>query len=243
MAEPDYKRAFDQGDFRGYFRWSQKLTSSLGGELYHACHEDELKTILDKGKLVLQSEWALKLPKHGKCSAPGTWVGLNYFHEGNYYGPFLLSFPLEVLNGRNFMVFRRQSSKRKRHFFVQYEARIPVYSFGKKLWRVVKPASYFDAEDGKLEKKDDAIYDIVITQPITLEQVSIRAVDHPKCISGDCTKMKIAQSRKRLAKIAVEEFRDWLSDNKEYKKLYRRFNVLYGNKIELFDPEMENFDI
>ncbi|MCK5602773.1 hypothetical protein KAR91_12910 [Candidatus Pacearchaeota archaeon] len=243
MAGLDYKRAFEQGDFRGYFRWSQKLTSRLGDQLYHACHEDELKTILDEGELGLQSKWSLKLPNHGKCSAPGTWVGLNYFNNGNYYGPFLLSFPLKVLNGRNFMVFRRQSGDRKRYFFVQYEARIPVYSFEKNLWRVVRPGSYFNNDDGKLAKKPGAIYDIVITQPMTLEHVSIKAVGHPKCISGKCTGTRIVQSRKRLAKIAVGEFRYWLSDNEEYKKLYKRFSILDGEKIELFDPEWIGFDI
>jgi hypothetical protein len=76
MSEPEYRRAFEQDDFRGYFKWTRKLTSRLGGSLYHACHKQALTNILENGELGLRSKWSLKLPKYGEWSAPGTWVGL-----------------------------------------------------------------------------------------------------------------------------------------------------------------------
>ncbi len=238
MAEPDYKRPFEQGDFRGYFKWTQKLTDQLGGGLYHACHEKGLRSILEEGELGLRSKWSLRLPKHGAWSAPGTWVGLNYFHNGNYYGPFLLRFPLRAINDRHFMVFRRQGDDRNRYFFVQYEARIPVFSFGKQVWRNVTPAAYFRNGNGEdLAMKPGAIYDIVITQPIGLKGVSIDAVDHPWCIAKICNGMNLNRSRRRLADVAEDEFYCWLSENEEYRRLFRRFSVLNERHVKLFDPD------
>jgi hypothetical protein len=238
MSEPNYKRAFEQGDFRGYFKWTRKLTSRLGGSLYHACHKQGLTNILENGELGLRSKWSLKLPKYGEWSAPGAWVGLNYFQNGNYYGPFLLEFPLRVLNDRHFMVFRRTGSDRNRYFFIQYEAQIPVYSFGKNKWRTVNPSAYFQNTNGEeLAMKPGAVYDIVITHPVALDRVSIDAVDHPWCISGNCNGMSLSRSRKRLANVAVDQCYFWLSASKDYRKLVKRFRVLDGEKIELFKPK------
>lgn len=121
---PEYQRPFEQSDFRGYFEWTPELTSKLSGiNLHHACHEDELKKFLKHNCLTLKSNWSLKLPEHGECKIPGVWTGLNYYNDGNKYGPLLIIFPLTVLNNCNFMVFRRKDAdSRKRYFFVQYEA-------------------------------------------------------------------------------------------------------------------------
>ena len=234
--QEDYKRPFEQEDFRGYFRWSTKLTSSLGGNLYHACHKDQLEAILYDGELGLYSKWALKLPKHGLWEAPGVWTGLNYFNSGNYYGPFLITFPLSVLNGRHFMVFRRKGG-RYRFFFVQYEARIPIYSFGKDLWRNVNPRHYFYKARSGLSLKPGAIYDIVLTQVTDLDDVTIEATDHPWCMYQKCQGMDKEDGSKVLRTIARDEFYYWLSQDKEYKKLFRRFSVLDGAKVTLSDPK------
>ena len=72
MSEPDYKRPFDQEDFRGYIKWTQKFTQQYAGDhLYHACHEEELRQILDEGELGLRSQWSMQLPNHGLWHAPG----------------------------------------------------------------------------------------------------------------------------------------------------------------------------
>ena len=236
IALPDYKRPFERSDFRGYFRWSAALTRKLGGRLYHACHPDELEITLETEELGLRSEWSLKLPKHGLWNAPGTWVGLNYFVRGNQYGPCLIEFPLSVLNGRHFMVFRR-TSDRKRYFFVQYEARLPIYSFGKKLWRNVNAASYF-TKNGKtrLQKTAGAIYDIVITHPLSLAEVTIKGVNHPSCISKKCTGSNALKSKAAVDKLAVKDWRAWMADSDEYNRFIGRFPSAVGSKVKLFDP-------
>ena len=111
MNKPDYQRAFNAEDFRGYFTWDKQLTTMLGSFLYHACHKDEINKVLKTDELALRSEWSLIHPEFGEWSSPGVWCGLNYFNQGNYYGPFLISFPLTVLDGRTFMVFRRTGEK------------------------------------------------------------------------------------------------------------------------------------
>jgi hypothetical protein len=81
--DPDYKRPFCTEDFRGYFKWTNSFTKMLSGNLYHACHLDELTDILKDECLDLRSKWSLKLPAHGLYSVPGSWTGLNYFNRGN----------------------------------------------------------------------------------------------------------------------------------------------------------------
>jgi len=202
MTQPGYRRPFEQSDFRGYFRWPSTLTRQIGGPLYHACHRDELKIILADGKLRLRSKYSLILPKHGLWSARCAWVGLNYFRDGNYYGPFLIALPLSVLNGRQFMVFRRKDGNRWRYFFVQYEAHIPIYRFGNNLWRKVDPYSYFMESDDTVDLKPGGIYDITITEPAEIDEARIEAVDHPLCISGKCNGIDRLMNRKMLRRIA-----------------------------------------
>jgi hypothetical protein len=200
--------------------------------LYHACHKDELETILAAGELDLRSTWSLRLPKHGLWKAPGVWTGLNYFGSGNQYGPFLLEFPISVLNGKNFMVFRRTSG-RERYFFVQYEARIPIYSFGKKLWRRVDPNHYFT------NAKQGAIWDIVLTHPIAIENVVIRPVEHPKCIPKKCSGKSRPANLRTLQAIIANEFQDFLACSTEYQEFSQRYPDASGLQIKLPYPDGE----
>ena len=128
-----------------------------------------LHPILKKDELGLRGSWSLHLPQHGLWKAPGVWTGLNYYVNGNHYGPFVLEFPLSILNGKHFMVFRRTTG-RQRHFFVQYEAHIPIYSFGTTLWRSVNPFHYFE------NAGVGAIWDIILTEPIPIDDASINPV-------------------------------------------------------------------
>lgn len=202
MTEPDYKRRFDVSDFRGHFKWTKKMTKDLGGSLYHACHKNELLKILKKDSLVLRSHWSLKLPTHGVCKVPGVWTGLNYFVHGNHYGPFLIKFPLSALNGKSFIAFRRKG-ERHRYFFVEYEARIPIYSFKGDSWRRVNSKVYFDSSTNGLHLKDGAIYDVVLTTEIPLKKMQVEPVHHPKCISGKCSGVSKREARKMIEKIAL----------------------------------------
>lgn len=238
--QPDYKRAFEQDDFKGYFVWTSEFTEKLNcNYLYHACHEEELRDYLESNKLELRSKWSLMLPEHGECKVPGVWTGLNYYTRGNQYGPLLISFPLSVLNGRNFMVFRRNNPEdRRRYFFVQYEARIPVYSYNEQQWKSVKPENYFSLRnDDTLWMKESAIYDIVLTRPLSLRKSELCAVTHPRCISGKCSGLSDTAGKRILKEIAKNEFSNWLLESKEYKRILKQFSILDGIKFELFDPE------
>ncbi len=204
--------------------------------LYHACHADELREILEDGELGLRSEWALELPEHGTWSAPGSWTGLNYFHQGNRYGPLLLSFPLNVLNRRNFMVFRRVSD-RSRYFFIQYEARIPIYSFKKKLWRNVKPQSYFLHRKNSLSMAPGAIYEIVVTEPIGLDGITIKGVKHSSCISRKCGGLKASESRRIAQSIALERLHSWMKLSGRYEEFLEAFPDVVGESVDLDLPD------
>lgn len=237
LIEPPYQRPFEQADFRGYFTWTARLTKDLGGSLYHACHEDELSEALDDDLLQLRSEWKIKLPMHGLWKAPGIWTGLNYFHNGNYYGPFLIELPLAHLNNRRFMAFRRTGGGRYRVFFVQYEARIPIYSFGKKTWREVRPEAYFDknGKDG-ITLKPRAIYDILLTDPLPLAHASISGTTHVRCISGKCKGMSRQETSAIITRIARRRFKAFLRDSDQYRQFIRRYPDLEGQEITL--PEV-----
>jgi hypothetical protein len=227
--EPDYQRPFETTDFRGYFTWDRKLSNKHGGRLYHACHPAELGTILDEEKLNLRSKWSLVLPEHGHWDAPGVWTGLNLYRNGNHYGPFLLEFPLHVLHGKRFMVFRR-SRERKRYFFVQYEAQIPIYSFEGNPWRRIDPyKGYFKKEDSR------AIWDIVLTQPLSIRDVVIRAVEHPSCIPRKCGGSTRSQNLEALRTVAKDQFVDWLKQHEDYEEFLARFQCARGMKVKLPD--------
>ncbi|NGZ07875.1 MAG: hypothetical protein CV088_00585 [Nitrospira sp. LK70] len=225
-TEPDYKRPFDTDDFRGYFTWDSSTTKAAGSRLYHACHQDELEEVLSRGELILRSTWSLNLPEHGLWESPGVWAGLNYYTNGNRYGPFVIEFPLEVLNGKRFMAFRRTGG-RKRFFFVQYEAQIPIYSFESKIWRTVNPKHYFtDTGIG-------AIWDIVLTQPILIGSAVVTGVEHPSCISGKCNGSSARANRKSLRSLAKEKLTELLVSNNEYASFLKRFDVAEGMEITL----------
>lgn len=234
-TEADYKRPFSPKDFRGYFTWSKKFSDTLSVDLYHACHEEELLTILNDNQLPLRSEWSIRLPEHGICKVPGVWTGLNKFVNGNYYGPFLLKFPVRVLIGRKFMAFRREVEERNRYFFVQYEAQIPIFSFKGKVWRRVDPRSYFNEhEEGAYSCVSTCIYDIVLTESIPFNKsISVRGVSHPKCISGKCKTMTHSKARKRMVAIAGTEFERRLDEKGVLKKMRERFPDLEDEVIKI----------
>lgn len=232
---PDYKRPFAAEDFRGYFVWSEEVTELVGRKLYHACHLEEIKEYLAEGFLGLRSDWSLVHPLHGKWTTAGVWVGLNHFSRGNYYGPFLMEWPLSALEGKQFMVFRRMGEDRRRYFFVQYEARIPIYNFISKdkenLWREVGVESYF----GK--GADKAIWDIVLTQPIPLDGMKVTPFDHPKCISRKCSGMSRDAARKHLKELVKVEFKKWLLESPKYARFLKQFPTAPGLTITLPDPD------
>ncbi|MGO8690144.1 MAG: hypothetical protein ACLQLG_10955 [Thermoguttaceae bacterium] len=190
-----------------------------------------METILEDRELGLRSKWSLQLPQHGLWSVPGVWTGLNYYSDGNRYGPFVIEFPLSVLSGRQFMVFRRTSG-RHRYFFVQYETLIPIYSFEEKLWRSVQPSYYFD------NAGVGAIWDIVLTQPIPIDDITISPVDHPSCIPQKCRGTTQSTNRRALRAVAETEFVKLLKESSDYRQFSARFPFAEGLTIAL--PELES---
>ncbi len=237
MTLPNYKRPFDPGDFRGYFKWTKVLTKKLKGNfLYHACHREDLTEILDKNELTLRSSWSIKLPEHGLCKVPGVWSDLNYYVNGNHYGPFLIQFPLSVLDGKQFMAFRRGGQyERNRYFFVQYEAMIPIYSFKGNVWRRVNSEVYFDSGgDKNLQLKNRAIYDIILTIPVSLAKaISMYGVKHSNCIPNKCEGTSVLKSRKIMRRIAKKDFKNKIYEVGIIEDLIEKYPDIEGETIKV----------
>ncbi len=223
---PAYKRPFEQKDFRGYFTWTDRLSDRLGGSVYHACHWDELDTILDEDELGLRSTWEILLPGHGSAwTADGVWCGLNNFGAlGNYYGPCLLSFPIAVLRGRHFMVFRRNDG-RDRVFFVQHESPLPVFSFRDKSGliskRFVNPGGYFDETAGEYFLKRGTIYDLILTQPLPLDECEVHGTNHPHCIPSKCARSDPPTSRASVHRVGLKQARRIIRRSPKIQKLLK----------------------
>lgn len=237
MTLPDYERPFEPADFRGYFKWTKILSKKLkGNHLYHACHRKELQEIIDKNELTLRSSWSIKLPEHGLRAVPGVWCGLNYFFKGNHYGCFLIQFSLSVLEGKQFIAFRRGGqSKRNRYFFVQYEAMIPIYSFKGDVWRRVNPEVYFQKnKDETLRLKDRAIYEVVLTSRVSLdESVSISGVNHEKCIPVKCNGSSKGHSRKVVRQIAKKMLKKDIFDMGLIKNIIKKYPDIKGETLTI----------
>ncbi|SRR6266705_2479318 len=204
---PDYKRAFTQADYRGYLLLKD-CNGTGWGKLFHACHLHEFERILRAGALPLRSRWELIHPEAGEWNGPCLWCGLNFFQgdDGNRYGPILFEFPLEVLEGQRLLVFRRVS-ERYRYFFIQYREEIPPLRRGGKVWHPLKQSAYFDTVDGGYGLKGSAIYDVVLTGEIPLdEHVRITAVHHSRCIStpGTCGNIPSHRTHKAILEIAEQ---------------------------------------
>ena len=237
MKSPDYQRPFEPKDFRGYFKWTKVMSKKLKNNfLYHACHKDELEDIINGNELTLRSSWSIKLPEHGFCEIPGVWSGLNYFVNGNFYGPFVIKFPLSVLEGKQFIAFLRGArAERNRYFFVQYDAMIPIYSFKGNIWRRVNSDVYFDEDDGKtLQLKPGAIYDIVLTSTVPFSAaMSLSGEKHNKCIPGKCDGLSVVRSRKIMRRIAKGILKKNIIDLGVIKNFINKYPDIEGETIEI----------
>jgi hypothetical protein len=175
-------------EFAGHFRWDTRLSARLGGLLYHGCHESDLANALAENALPLRSDWAVELPEFGNWTAEGVWAGLNaYFGLWNYFGPCLVTLPVNVLNGHQFLVFRRPSSDRRSVYtFVQHDSPLPVYLGSKEVWREVCPDEFFQLAEAGLKHRSDDGYRVVLTTSLPLKGASIQGVPHPQCEYEGC---------------------------------------------------------
>ncbi|REK69426.1 hypothetical protein [Paenibacillus paeoniae] len=238
---PDYKRPFEQKDYRGHFIWTKQLCKKLGvNSFYHACHQEELEEILNTGELNLRSKWGIELPI-GSWQAPGVWVGLNDYYN-NHYGPFRIKFRLEELIGKSFIAFRRSGDK-SRYFFVQYEAQIPIFikNGSQQMLNKITPKSYFEELDGVYCLKTDAVYDIILTNPISIHRAVIEPVTHQnKCIPQKCLGQTTkVQARRTLIEIAKNELNDRIRESVFIERFIKQFPDMEGRKAEIELPELD----
>jgi hypothetical protein len=175
-------------EFAGHFCWDARLSELLGGRLYHGCHEKELATALAAGMLPLRSDWAVELPEFGTWTAKGVWAGLNdYFGRWNHFGPCLVTLPIKVLDGRQFLVFRRPSSDRRSVYtFVQHDSPLPDFLGTKEAWREVCLDKLFQVAGAGLKPRGDDGYRVVLTTPLPLTDATFRGVTHPPCAYEGC---------------------------------------------------------
>ncbi|GAG39225.1 unnamed protein product, partial [marine sediment metagenome] len=88
-------------------------------------------------------------------------------------------------------------------------------------------------------KKPGAIYDIIITHPVSLHGVVIKGVNHPKCIPEKCDGVTETQAERMVQKVAKKEWKYQMGQSDEYKKMCERFPGLVGSKVSIFEPEDE----
>ncbi len=109
---------------------------------------------------------------------------------------------------------------------------------GSRLWRRVQPASYFKGGRGRLlSLRPGAIYDIVLTMPLPLEDVSIEGVSHPQCLPGKCRGISLRKSRSTAREIALNELCQMLLDSASYVQFLQRFPDVVGEELTLPEPE------
>jgi hypothetical protein len=206
-------------------------TNFSAADTYHACHREELDTILEEDQLGLRSTWKIMLPGHSDAwKVEGVWCGLNNFGAlGNYYGTCLLSFPIAVLRGRKFMVFRRNDG-RDRVFFVQHASPLPIFSFRAKSGliskRVVHPEYYFDQIAGEYSLKRGTIYDLVLTQPLSLDECEVHGTNHPRCIPSKCSCSSLSSSCDIVHRAGLKQARRVIRQSPEIQKLLKRIPSL-----------------
>jgi hypothetical protein len=93
------------------------------------------------------------------------------------------------------------------------------------------------SNEDKIELKPGAIYDIVLTQPLLLEEYYLQAVDHPRCISGKCDGTTLIANRRKLLSVAKREADYLLTESDEVQRLLDRFPCLEDKSITLKRPE------
>jgi hypothetical protein len=130
------------------------------------------------------------------------------------------------------MVFRRTRS-RDRFFFVQYEARIPIFTRDGKINRRVKMARYFREQGQQFCLKDKAIYVVVLTQPVALSGAVIEGVQHPACITGKCAGVKLRSAEAVVQRLGRKVLEHHLQSDAVVRRLLSRFPSLRGQNFRL----------
>jgi hypothetical protein len=184
--------------------------------------------------LFLPAACDLVLPVVGKWPVEGIWTGLNLYMDRNYYGPFQILFSLSVLNGRRFVVFQREDKgDRQRNFFFQYETDIPLFRSKENPWRPMNPKTLLNGSDAK------TVWDLFLTQPLSLDKARIRPTEHPYCKKKICMGSTFDHNRKRLDAVIRDRFCRMVAKLPEYREFVGKFAVVEGLTVQLPDVDEE----
>lgn len=233
VTGPAYDRPFVMSEYLGHFAWSDRTSEQFRAKrLSHTCHWKHLGHFLDRNELGLMTRCDVVLPVVGKCPDQGIWTGLNLYTERNFYGPCQLYFRTSVLKGRRFVVFQRQDEgDRQRNFFFQYESDLPLFRSNEYPWRAIDPKTLL------AQANDKTVWDLFLTQPLSLNKVRIRPTAHPHCKSGICDGSTLDENRERLNAVIRDRFRRMVAKLPQYKDFADRFALAEGLTVELPDVD------
>ena len=179
----DYERPFCAEDFKGYFVWNSDLSKKLLPKyVHHACHECVVRESVRHWELKLRTPTKLALSNAPEESVPSIWTSLNYYSD-NIFGPFVFQIPIQLLEGRTFLVFLRCSNERDRYFFLEYK--MPPNS--PLAQSMVAPDSFFVKDKRRLLLKNYDIYCVIATAPLPFGKLVLTPVSHLECSSGECS--------------------------------------------------------
>lgn len=196
-----YRRPFRHDEIIGGLAWTAQLVRRFSGAFYHACHWREAEAICDKRELDTSGTWdySVACARH-KCSARGVWCGLNEFN-GNHYGPLVFTIPPRALVRRRFWIISRDDDDRTRWFLVEYNAHVSF--FMKRHPKQIDPSRLFANHSGRLERRPNDIYDVVLTTPLSLVEppYHLRGVQHRRCIGHRCGGSCVASAKGLVTKL------------------------------------------
>ena len=234
-TRPAYDRPFVLSEFLGHFSWCDRTTEQFRTKrLSHTCHDKHLGHFLDRNELFLPTKCDVVLPVVGQWPEKGIWTGMNLYSDRNFYGPFQIVFPLSVLKERRFVVFQRQDQRdRQRNFFLQYESDLPLFRSKRHPWRRIDPKTLLS------ESNEKTVWDLFLTQTLSLDKARIRPTEHPYCKSKICQGRTVDENRKRLDAVIRKRFCRMVAKLPAYHDFIRRFALAEGLTVELPDVDKQ----
>jgi hypothetical protein len=86
---------------------------------------------------------------------------------------------------------------------------------------VVNPGYYFDQAAEEYSLKSGTIYDLVLTQPLPLDECEVHGNNHPRCISSKCTCSDPPTSRASVHRAGLKQARRTIRRSPEIQRLRR----------------------
>lgn len=112
---------------------------------------------------------------------------------------------------------------------------LPVFGFQKGSrvisMREVNPGHYFDKAADEYCLKSSTIYDLVLTQPLPLDDCEIHGANHPRCISGKCECSNLPTSYESVRRAGLKQARRIIRNSPEIRKLLETMPSLAMNQL------------